>query len=243
MGKRLAWLLNANGSNFAEVLWRFRSEKVSFIDPNGHAFELPLQEMVARVLSGTLGLKQRVQVKPVGEREDILEVKVETLGATPIEVTLPDVGLGYNQVLPIIVQGLLTPPGGLVIFEQPEIHLHPEIQARLINFFAALARSGRRVLVETHSSHQVDQLCLAIVRDRSNWLAQNAKVLFVHPPDKNHASARIEPVQINRYGEISNWPPDFLPDTTALHETLLRESLAKRREEKRRRVLGRKAIK
>ena len=234
-GQTAGMVLNPNGSNFAEVLWRFRSEQVSFAHPNGEPREvsLPLQEMVARVLSETLGLQQRVFVKPVGEREDILEVKVETDGATPLEVTLADVGLGYNQVLPIIVQGLLTPPGGLVIFEQPEIHLHPEIQARLINFFTGLARTGRRVLVETHSSHQIDQLCLAIVKDRSNWLVENAKILFIrrNPLDKDHASAIIEPVQINRYGEITNWPPDFLPDTTALHETLLRESLAKRREE------------
>lgn len=232
-GQTAGMVLNPNGSNFAEVLWRFRFEKVSFVQPNGHPFSLPLQEMVARVLNETLGLKQRVLVKPVGEREDILEVKVETLGATAIEVTLSDVGLGYNQVLPIIVQGLLTPPGALIIFEQPEIHLHPEIQARLINFFTGLAQTGRRVLVETHSSHQVDQLCLAIVKDRSNWLVENAKVLFIHPPNKVSPSARIEQVQINRYGEITNWPPDFLPDTTALHETLLRESLAKRRCERR----------
>lgn len=245
-GQTAGMVLNPNGSNFAEVLWRFRSERVSFAHPNGEPFELPLQEMVARVLNDTLGLKQRVFVKPVGEREDILEVKVETDGAAPIEVTLADVGLGYNQVLPIIVQGLLTPPGGLVIFEQPEIHLHPEIQARLIDFFAGLARTGRRVLVETHSSHQIDQLCLAIVKDRSNWLVENAKILFIrrNPLDKDHASAIIEAVQINRYGEITNWPPDFLPDTTALHETLLRESLAKRREESTRRgTKQRKAIK
>lgn len=211
-GQTAGMLLAPNGENFAEVLWRFREEPVHFADPNGNEFERPLSDMVTLVLSDILGLKQRVTVKPVGEREDILEVKVKTLGPTGTEVTLPDVGLGYNQVLPIIVQGLLTPPGALVIFEQPEIHLHPEIHARLIDFFSGLARTGRRVLIETHSTYMVDNLCLAIVKDRSNWLAENSQVLFVHPPDEKDASARIELVQINRYGKILNYPSHFLPD-------------------------------
>ena len=102
-GQTAGMLLAPNGENFAEVLWRFREEPVHFADPNGNQFERPLSDMVTLVLSDILGLKQRVTVKPVGEREDILEVKVKTLGPTGTEVTLPDVGLGYNQVLPIIV--------------------------------------------------------------------------------------------------------------------------------------------
>ena len=231
-GQTAGMLLKPNGENFAEVLWRFREEVVCFADSDGNQVEGPLSEMVTLVLSDVLGLKQRVTVKPVGDREDILEVKVKTLGPRGSEVTLPDVGLGYNQVLPIIVQGLLTPPGALVIFEQPEIHLHPEIHARLIDFFAGLARTGRRVLIETHSTFMVDNLCLAIVKDRSNWLAKNSQVLFVHPPDENTASARIERVEINRYGKILNYPSHFLPDVAVIYEQIIKESFAKRREER-----------
>ena len=82
----------------------------------------------------------------------------------------------------------------------------------MIDFFSGLARTGRRVLIETHSTYMVDNLCLAIVKDRSNWLAENSQVLFVHPPDEKDASARIELVQINRYGKILNYPSHFLPD-------------------------------
>jgi predicted ATPase len=231
-GQTAGMLLAPNGENFAEVLWRFREELVCFADPNGNEIKRPLSDMVTQVLSDILGLKQRVTVKAVGEREDILEVKVKTVGSTGTEVTLPDVGLGYNQVLPIIVQGLLTPPGALVIFEQPEIHLHPEIHARLIDFFSGLARTGRRVLIETHSTYMVDNLCLAIVKDRSNWLLDASQVLFVHPPDEQAASAKIELVQINRYGKILNYPPNFLPDVAVIYEQIIKESFAKRREER-----------
>ena len=236
-GQTGGMVLNPNGSNFAEVLWRFREQVVPFVNPNGDELELPLRDMVARILRETLGLKQRVQVKPVAQGLDILEVKVQTLGATPALVTLPDVGLGYNQILPIIIQGLLTPHGGLVIFEQPEIHLHPEVQLRLINFFIGLARAGRWVLVETHSNLQVESLCLAIAKAHRDQLEKKVNILFVHPPDEKHPSARIEPVRINSYGEILNWPPYFLPDMASLYEETLAAGLAKQvKEEKRRKM-------
>jgi predicted ATPase len=136
--------------------------------------------------------------------------------------------LGYNQILPVVVQGLLTPPGGLVIFEQPEIHLHPDVQAKLITFFVGLARSGRRVLVETHSSHMIEYLCLEIAQDPTNWLADHAQALFVHAPDADHPSARIEPIAITPYGEILNWPPNFMPDIAALDEKIIQAGFAKR---------------
>jgi predicted ATPase len=165
--------------------------------------------------------------------QDILEIKVQTLGPRSFPITLTDVGLGYNQILPVVIQGLLTPPGGLVIFEQPEIHLHPDVQAKLITFFVGLAKAGRRVLVETHSSHLIEHLCLAIAHDQSeeDWLVNHTGVLFVHPPDKQRASAHIEPIEITPYGEILNWPPHFLSDTANLDEEIIRAGFAKRQKE------------
>ncbi|MEA3339442.1 MAG: hypothetical protein U9R15_05695 [Chloroflexota bacterium] len=127
-------------------------------------------------------------------------------------------------------KGLLTPPGGLVIFEQTKIHPRHDIQARPIKFFEGLARAGRRVLVETHSSYMVDRLCLETVKDCSNWLVEHSSVLFVHPPDQDHDSARIELVEIDPNGWILNYPRGFLPDTAALKEEILKQSFAKRRE-------------
>ena len=192
-----------NGKNFAEILWHYRNEWIYFAHPDlpypdqQRPYEMPLDDLVAWVLRQLLGLEQSVIVQPVSEgRADILEVKVATLGKNKRQVTLADVGLGYNQILPVVLQGLLTPPGGLVIFEQPEIHLHPDVQAKLISFFIGLARTGRRVLVETHSSYMIEYLCLEIAQDRSNWLAENAQTLFVHAPDADHAGAWIAPVTI-----------------------------------------------
>lgn len=229
--------LDPRGDNFPQVLWQYRDKPVYFAYPDlpypkeNRRYEMPLYDAVAWILREVLGLAQPVTVQPVGKREDLLEVKVDTLGKNSISVTLADVGLGYNQILPVVVQGLLTPPGGLVIFEQPEIHLHPDVQAKLVRFFVGLAKSGRRVLVETHSSHMIEHLCLEIARDNTNWLAHNAQTLFIHAPDTVHKSAHIETIEITPYGEILNWPPSFLPDVTALDEAIIRAGFARQQKE------------
>jgi predicted ATPase len=229
-GQTSGGMLTPDGSNVAEVLWQLRKEKVKFVHPRDGKKQKSLPEMTDYVLRKVLGLQQTVSVDQVAK--DILEIRVRTLGPKSLPVTLADVGLGYNQILPVIVQGLLTPPGGLAIFEQPEIHLHPNVQARLIVFFVGLIRSGRHILVETHSSHMIDSLCLEIAKNRKE-LEEQVNVLFVHPPDKEHRSARIESVKINRYGEVLNWPSGFMPDTLALRRELLQESIAKHEEDAR----------
>jgi len=222
--------LDPQGKNFPQVLWQYQNEPVYFVDlDHEEPCKIPLIDAVTLILNEILDLEQSIRVQSVGERQDILQIMVERLGESTTKDTLADVGLGYNQILPVIIQGLLTPPGGLVIFEQPEIHLHPDVQAKLVRYFVRLAKSGRRVLVETHSSHMIDSLCLAIARDREYGLEEKSSVLFVHAPNEADRNAWIKPVEINRYGEIINWPPNFMPDTLSLQRELLRESIAKQK--------------
>ena len=237
-GSSTANQLDPYGDNFPQVLWQYRDKPVYFAYPGfpypdkNRRYEMPLYNAVAWILREVLGLEQSVTVQSVGRSGDLVEVRVDTLGENSISVTLADVGLGYNQILPVVVQGLLTPPGGLIIFEQPEIHLHPDVQAKLVRFFVGLAKSGRRVLVETHSSHMIEHLCLEIAQDDTNWLAHNAQTLFIHAPNTVHKSAHIETIEITPYGEILNWPPSFLPDVTALDEAIIRAGFAKQQKER-----------
>lgn len=75
-----------------------------------------------------------------------------------LEVDLCHMGLGVSQVLPIIVQGLLVPKGGTLIVDSPEVHMHPSVQADMIDFFVELIRNGRKVIFETHSDHMITRL-------------------------------------------------------------------------------------
>ena len=75
-----------------------------------------------------------------------------------IDVDLCHIGLGVSQILPIVVQGLLVPEGGTLIVDSPEVHMHPSVQAGLIDFFIELTKNGRKVIFETHSDHMITRL-------------------------------------------------------------------------------------
>ena len=44
----------------------------------------------------------------------------------------------------------------MVIIENPEIHLHPSAQSKLMEFLSITSKSGVQVWVETHSDHIVN---------------------------------------------------------------------------------------
>ncbi len=71
-----------------------------------------------------------------------------------------NVGFGLSYVLPIVLALLVTKPGGLVIIENPEAHLHPRGQSYLGRLIALAAEAGVQVVVETHSDHIINGIRL-----------------------------------------------------------------------------------
>ena len=69
-----------------------------------------------------------------------------------VELQPQDVGVGISQVVPVIVTAL-DGKGRLLAIEQPELHLHPRLQAELGDLFiqAAKGEAAHTLLLETHS--------------------------------------------------------------------------------------------
>lgn len=113
----------------------------------------------------------------------------------------PNMGFGVSYALPIIVAGLLAPPGGLFVVENPEAHLHPAGQSRMGRFLGRLAGAGVQIVVETHSDHVLNGIRLAAVADRS---LATSDVIF-------HFFDTAEPVMIEmtERGGLSEWPDGF----------------------------------
>ena len=69
------------------------------------------------------------------------------------EVAIHDVGYGVSQVLPIVMQLLLS-RDKLITIEQPELHIHPKLQANLAELFTwSVENFDNWLIVETHSEH------------------------------------------------------------------------------------------
>lgn len=69
-----------------------------------------------------LGVIYDYQTRDKGKLGYEISVKVD---ANDRWQDLTHVGVGVSQVLPIVLMYLLSEPGDLLIFEQPELHLHP----------------------------------------------------------------------------------------------------------------------
>lgn len=116
-------------------------------------------------------------------------------------------GFGVSYALPIIVAGLLTLPGDMLLIENPEAHLHPAGQSKLGRFLATVAGAGSQVLVETHSDHVLNGARLAVAQVRS--LA--ASDMIVHYFDHDGMTA----INVNDRGELSHWPQGFFDQIEA----------------------------
>ena len=64
-----------------------------------------------------------------------------------------------SELAPVVLfLKYLVRPGDLLIFEEPESHLHPAAQRRLARGIARLVNAGVRVLITTHSDTFVSQI-------------------------------------------------------------------------------------
>lgn len=126
-----------------------------------------------------------------------------------VNLELTDVGFGISQVLPILVQAYLSPKNSLTIIEQPEIHLHPNMQAWLADALITIAlQSDKRFIIETHSDAMIRRLRLRIVDESSKLSEDHVKIYYLHK-DFLRRCTTIEDVEVNDNGDVK-WPKDFM---------------------------------
>lgn len=163
-----------------------------------------------------LGVISDFSVRPVAEGRKEYEVLVKTHAKAP-EVKITDVGFGISQVLPALVQAFYCPPHSTVWMEQPEIHLHPQVQAELADVFisATQAREGGKardvqLIVESHSEHFLNRLQRRVAEGQVK--PEDVAVYFCR---RAGSVTELEPLRLNMFGEIENWPENFFGDEMA----------------------------
>lgn len=77
-----------------------------------------------------------------------------------------DVGYGISQALPILTDLIEAPAKSGFLFQQPEVHLHPQAQAALGSYFVNYINEHKtsRIVAETHSDYLIDRVRLDVKR-------------------------------------------------------------------------------
>jgi predicted ATPase len=125
----------------------------------------------------------------------------------------PNIGFGVSYALPIVVAGLLSPPGSLFLVENPEAHLHPAGQSRIGRFLAMLAAADVQVIAETHSDHVLNGIRLAAVESQHPIRHDQIIVQYFHGDDE--APRRTEAIDVTAKGGLSSWPTGFFDQSEA----------------------------
>jgi hypothetical protein len=185
-----------------------------------------LLELFDRHGDTSLASARFLRGKRFGEHEVRREILLRHK-QTKTEVSLQEVGVGISQVLPVILNAF-GERNKLIAIEQPEIHIHPALQAELGDVFieSALGENKNTFLLETHSEHLILRI-MRRIRETSegeinDWpdalreacpngiRPEDVAVLYVQPGEDG---AEVIELPVDANGEFTcDWPGGFFEE-------------------------------
>ncbi|KAF9658280.1 DUF3696 domain-containing protein [Tenacibaculum sp. ZH5_bin.1] len=118
---------------------------------------------------------------------------------------LSDVGFGISQFLPIIVADLQLGKKSTLFIAQPEIHLHPKIQAQFADYIISqIKNSEKRYVIETHSEYLINRLRLAVTEEKISENQVNTYYI-----ENNGQKTKKYELNFLKNGQIKGAPKGF----------------------------------
>src|SRR6266852_6358671 len=214
--------VGAKGEYAAAVYDANQNARIEWYNPFTKQIERGILKVALNNWVRYLDVANQIKIETAGQSGFSWQV-VHKEGHKPLPLSA--VGVGVSQILPILVMGLLAPNDTLLIVEQPELHLHPSVQARLGDFFVGLSKCKKQCLIETHSENLVSQLRYHIVQAGG---MENSDCMIYFVDQDNEGAARFDPVQIPPQGNILNWPDGFFDETMLQEDRITAASIRKR---------------
>lgn len=207
--------VGSSGSYFASVLLHENKKQREYILPRTQE-KTVLSEALAEWMTH-LNIASAVDV----DKKNSFGFSVSVENMQSIKSDIMNVGIGTSQVLPVLISVLLSEPGETLIFEQPELHLHPYSQSRLADMFVEFCKHGRKIIVETHSEYLLLRLRYHIVKE--NCPKESIAVNFF----QNSNGTKVENKSISGLGNIE-YPKDFRDETQELLDSILNAALERK---------------
>ena len=215
--ERLYWLSTENvsssgitgiqGEYSANVLARDYDGIETEVNRWFRQFEIPYDIHARNWGEASVGEVITIELMPLDKEGDILDGN--------FTVTLADVGYGINQILPVIIEGIASQEGAILCVEQPEIHLHPRLQANIadlmIDTIADEPGKRKQWIVETHSELLILRLQRRIREGKIK--PEDISVLYVDPNDESTEGSAIKVLRLGEDSYFKDpWPDGFFDD-------------------------------
>jgi len=210
----------------AERYYRRQGLAVDELDPRGTNFALFLDNMPTRERNDFSAWSEKffgISIV-VEESGGHLSLFIAPKDSREKKVNIADTGFGFSQMFPILAQLWAAqrtkearrktniPIPIIFAIEQPELHLHPRLQANLADVFVSSIVAAReanidlRIIVETHSEYLVNRLGFLIAKQ--SFSSADASVL-IFERDSFLESTSIRHATYSESGYLENWPYGF----------------------------------
>ena len=150
-------------------------------------------------LGRALGLFSRVDVRERAAQQ--YEVLVDVSGTMR---NLADVGYGVTSLLPFVRSLVEAPPDTVFLLQQPEVHIHPSAQAKLVEM---IGKSLHTFVIETHSDHVIDWFRI-LVTETDISPSDVGIVYFERLPD-DPSETRLYQLSLDGSGNLSGHPRNY----------------------------------
>ena len=195
------------------------AERIAKLDPDDPDDTIPEIEELVAAASDEGAVSERWAGELVEAWSEDLQNLVLIDERTKTPVSHRDVGIGISQVLPVLVSAYAS-KNKLLAIEQPEIHLHPALQAELGDVFleSALGGDDNTFLIETHSEHLLLRILRRIRETTDGELPQgvpdvhpeHVAVLYVQP---GREDTEVLHIPVTADGEFERpWPNGFFAE-------------------------------
>lgn len=185
--------LHPDGSNVLSVLWNHRET----------GFLKEVEDLMDKILDGA---EIHIEISANELVFTLNSAKDNTL-FKPVNV-----GYGHGYVLSVITSLVIAKNNETLIVENPEAHLHPAAQAKLMNVIINYAiKKNLQVLVETHSDHILNTALLAVKNEDWRLSMKDLQILFFSGKQgvDGHFESMVQNLEITKDGHILNPPMHF----------------------------------
>ena len=154
-----------------------------------------------------LDIPYRIAIESSGNYYEIV-FKPEKNNLT---ISQTHVGLGYPLILPLIVQCLIA-RNKIIMVEEPELHLHPKLEADLAELIIYSAKNREnQFLIETHSEDFLLRL-LKNVR-QNNLEPKDISINYITNEKNKKIGSVANKIQVNKYGQYTTpWKDDLFAE-------------------------------
>jgi len=209
----------------AERYYRIQDLSVDEVDAHGQNLPMFLGSLSSRMLERFQAWTEehfsfKVKIKPI---EGHYSIKI--LYSNGFEVNISDMGFGYSQILPIITQiwystvqaGRMINPRmrdipTIFVIEQPELHLHPEFQAKFADVIIKVINDIKerniniKFIIETHSQTLINRFGANISK---KIISKNDINIIIFNKENEGEATRIQSASFDDEGLLENWPIGF----------------------------------